>query len=227
MKAMEDFESLSEKLAQVTNECEVLRKENSRLRELLKNQQPPATERCLPNSQIASGSRARMGGPASDVAAALPVRATSELSTGEKISLLRALFRGREDVFAVRWEFGDKAGYSPASLRDWTALRGLPKSEWKKRDKATRQLLPLTDQAIHDHLSGKITLGVYPLLANETCWFLAVDFDPKTWKDDASSFIDSCREWNVPAVLERSRSGNGAHVGCSLRRRSPPPLPAA
>jgi hypothetical protein len=145
-------------------------------------------------------------------AVAIPAQAAPELSTAEKISLFRALFRGREDVFAVRWESGEKAGYSPASIRDWTALPGVSKTEWKKRDKATRQLLPLTDQAIHDHLSGKTTIGVYPLLPNETCWFLAVDFDQKTWKDDASPFVDSCREWNVPSALERSRSGSGAHV---------------
>ena len=79
-------------------------------------------------------------------------------------------------------------------------------------DKATRQLLPMTDEAIHAHLSGKCTVGVYPLLQDDTCWFLAVDFDQKSWQLDAVSFLESCRERNVPAVLERSRSGNGAHV---------------
>jgi hypothetical protein len=211
---MEDFESLSEKVARLTNECELLRDENSRLRELL-NQQTTKTEGLRSDSRSASenSNQTFSASPDAKVAAvAVPARAAPELSTPEKISLFRALFRGREDVFAVRWEAAEKAGYSPASIRDWTALRGVSKSEWKKRDKATRQLLPLTDQAIHDHLSGKTTIGVYPLLPNETCWFLAVDFDHKTWRDDASSFIDSCREWNVPAALERSRSGNGAHV---------------
>jgi len=211
---MEDFESLSEKLARVTGECELLREENSRLREVLKNQQTPRTEGSIADSKpgpATSGETAADCG-ATKAAVAVPAQAVPELSTAEKISLFRALFRGREDVFAVRWESGEKAGYSPASIRDWTALRGVSKSEWKKRDKATRQLLPLTDQAIHDHLSGKTTIGVYPLLPNETCWFLAVDFDQKTWKDDAFSFVNSCREWNVPSALERSRSGKGAHV---------------
>ena len=212
---MEDFESLSEKLARVTNECDLLREENSRLRELLKSQQTPGTSGPLPGSKLGPATSDQIAVAdcrATKAAVAIPAEAAPELSTVEKISLFRALFRGREDVFAVRWESGEKAGYSPASIRDWTALRGVSKSEWKKRDKATRQLLPLTDQAIHDHLSGKTTIGVYPLLHNETCWFLAVDFDQKTWKDDASSFVDSCREWNVPSALERSRSGNGAHV---------------
>jgi len=130
-----------------------------------------------------------------------------------KIALFRSLFRGRDDVYAVRSESENgKSGYSPASIKDWDALRLVPKSEWKKRDKETRQLLSLTDAAVHNHLSGKITMGVYPLLPDETCWFLAVDFDQHTWKEDAAAFIDSCREWNVPAALERSRSGDGAHV---------------
>ena len=157
----------------------------------------PRTEGSIPDSKPASATsdqNAAADCGAAKAAVAVPAQAAPELSTIEKISLFRALFRGREDVFAVRWESGEKAGYSPASIRDWTALRGVSKSEWKKRDKATRQLLPLTDQAIHDHLSGKTTIGVYPLLPNETCWFLAVDFDQKTWKDDASSFVDSCRE---------------------------------
>jgi hypothetical protein len=68
----------------------------------------------------------------------------TELSVGEKIALFRSLFRGREDVYAVRWEgTNGKAGYSPASIKAWDALRLAPKSEWKKRDKETRQLLPL------------------------------------------------------------------------------------
>jgi hypothetical protein len=67
-------------------------------------------------------------------------------------------------------------------------------------------------EAINAHLSGKCTAGIYPLLPDDTCWFLAVDFDQESWKLDAVSFLESCRERNIPAELERSRSGNGAHV---------------
>jgi len=208
---VDDFESLSEKLARVTDECERLREENLRLRELL-SRQPTSLELETLGSDPASHARDSSTTPDHSVPTAVPARAAPELSIPEKISLFRSLFRGREDVFAIRWEAGDKSGYSPASIRDWNALRGVSKSEWKKRDKATRQLLPLTDQAIHDDLSGKNTIGVYPLLPDETCWFLAVDFDQKTWKQDAASFIESCREYDVPAALEPSRSGNGAHV---------------
>ena len=176
--------------------------ENSRLRELLGQQTIQLEKPGL------KPKASRLNAVAEPVG-----RVNPELSIPEKIALFRALFRGREDVYATRWEgTNGKAGYSPASIRDWTALRSAAKAEWKKRDKETRQLLPLTEQALHDHLSGKTTIGVYPLLVNETCWFLAVDFDQKTWKQDAAAFVESCREWNVPAALERSRSGNGAHV---------------
>jgi superfamily II DNA or RNA helicase len=70
----------------------------------------------------------------------------------------------------------------------------------------------LTDQVIHDHLTGRMTVGVYPMLADETCWFLAADFDKTTWQEDVRAYLDTCREWNVPALLERSRSGRGGHV---------------
>ena len=65
---------------------------------------------------------------------------------------------------------------------------------------------------IREHLVGKKVLGVYPLLTDETCWFLAADFDKAGWKEDSSSFLDTCRSMGVPAYLERSRSGKGGHV---------------
>lgn len=199
---MEDFESLSETLSRITTERDRLREEHARLRQLLKHagiDEAALTE----DGQFPQEQEPR---PA-------PVEIPkSDLSIPEKISLFRSLFHGREDVYAIRFETANGKGYSPACRRNWDALRSLSKAEWKKRDKETRELLPLTDQAVHDHLSGKITVGVYPLLVDETCWFLAVDFDQNTWRQDASAFMESCREWNVPAALERSRSGDGAHV---------------
>ena len=65
---------------------------------------------------------------------------------------------------------------------------------------------------MRDHLLGRHTVGIYPLLLDETCWLLAADFDKKSWKDDALAFVETCRQLSVPAALERSRSGNGAHV---------------
>ena len=84
--------------------------------------------------------------------------------------------------------------------------------ERKKVDHQTRKFRPLTDDVVRGHLVGDHTVGIYPLLQDETCWFLAVDFDKKTWQKDAAAFLEVCRRLNVPAALERSRSGNGGHV---------------
>jgi superfamily II DNA or RNA helicase len=146
-----------------------------------------------------------------------------KLSTAEKIALFRSLFRGREDVYAQRWESPDgRSGYSPRTERNWNAYNAAKPEDRKRVDRETRKNLPLTNEAIHAHLTGKQTLGVYPLLPDESCWFLAVDFDKKTWKDDASAFLATCREFNVAAALERSRSGNGAHIWFFFER----PVPA-
>ena len=128
------------------------------------------------------------------------------LSADEKIKLFRSLFRGREDVYAARWEGKNgKSGYSPACAK---ARYFASKSEWK----ANRQFLPLDDSVIRDHLSGKQTIGLYPLLQDESCWFLAADFDKNTWQDDALAYQETCGRVGVNAYLERSRSGRGAHV---------------
>jgi hypothetical protein len=101
-----------------------------------------------------------------------------KLSPAEKIALFRSLFRGREDVYAQRWESPDgRSGYSPRTERNWNAYNAAKPEDRKRVDKETRKSLPLTNEAIHAHLTGKQTLGVYPLLPDESCWFLAVDFD--------------------------------------------------
>jgi superfamily II DNA or RNA helicase len=122
-----------------------------------------------------------------------------------KLSFFRRLFRGRDDVFAVRWIGKDgKAGYSPAALKDWSQLDA--------KGRPSRTFLPLTEEDVVAHLTGRQTIGVYPLLCDETCWFLAADFDKTGWQDDARAFLRVCKEWNVAAALERSRSGRGGHV---------------
>jgi superfamily II DNA or RNA helicase len=131
----------------------------------------------------------------------------------KRVALFQSLFRGREDVYAWRWENPDgRCGYSPAALKDWKAINASKAEDRKKVERITRKLLPLTDAVIENHLLGKETVGIYPLLPDETCWFLAVDFDKKTWADDSRAFFEACRELGVPAALERSRSGNGGHV---------------
>jgi hypothetical protein len=130
-----------------------------------------------------------------------------------RIALFRSLFRGREDVYAWRWESADgRSGYAPAAVKDWKAINKSRPEERKKVDQKTRKFLPVTDTVIENHLLGKDTVGVYPLLSDETCWFLAADFDKKTWEYDAQAFLETCQELSVPAALERSRSGKGGHV---------------
>lgn len=76
----------------------------------------------------------------------------------------------------------------------------------------------MTDEVIRWHLSGRdgdgqpFAAGVYPLLPDETCFFLIVDFDKAGWHEDAAAFLDTCHRLTLPAALEQSRSGRGAHV---------------
>jgi superfamily II DNA or RNA helicase len=138
--------------------------------------------------------------------------ASPSLSTDEKVALFGRLFRGRTDAYSIRWESkAGKSGYSPACANEWRA--GIcEKPRIKCADCSHRLLIPLTDQTLYDHLAGHHTVGVYPLLADDGCHFLAVDFDDADWQGDARAFIKTCRELGVPAALEISRSGNGAHA---------------
>jgi hypothetical protein len=131
----------------------------------------------------------------------------------EKIRLFRSLFRGREDIFPTRFVSAKtgKSGYAPACRNKF--VRGvceLPKI--KCGDCPNQAFIPFDDAAVIGHLTGRHVMGIYPLLADETCWFLAVDFDKGTWIDDVSAFVETCRQVGIPAAVERSRSGNGAHA---------------
>lgn len=134
------------------------------------------------------------------------------LSTDQKVALFCRLFRGRTDVYPVRWESkAGKSGYSPACANEWRP--GVcEKPRIKCSDCGNRALVPLTDQTIYDHLAGRHTIGAYPLLADDSCHFLAVDFDDADWRDDVQAFARSCHELGVPVALEVSRSGSGAHA---------------
>ncbi len=137
----------------------------------------------------------------------------SNFSPQEKVALFRRLFRGRTDVYPIRWESKTtgKTGYAPACANEW--LAGVcNKPRIKCSDCNNRALSQLTDFVIYEHLAGKRTVGVYPLLTDDTCHFLAVDFDEAEWKEDALAFVQSCHELGVPVALEISRSGNGAHA---------------
>ena len=138
--------------------------------------------------------------------------AEPQFSPSEKIVLFRSLFRGRTDVYPLRWKSAKgRSGYSPGCGNEWKP--GLcNKRQTKCSDCKNRLLLPVTDQVIYDHLAGKSTVGVYPLLDDNSCCFLAADFDKGDWQEDSRAFMESCLELDIPAALEVSRSGNGAHV---------------
>ena len=158
---------------------------------------------------------------------------TNQSSQEEKIALFRSLFRGREDVYPRRFESvkTGKKGYQPVCRNEWVSgVCEKPKIHCENC--AHREFLPVTDIVVRNHLKGfdpqdgserDFTIGVYPMLPDETCWFLAVDFDKASWQEDARAFLETCSQFNVPAALERSRSGNGGHIWIFFAE----PVPAA
>ena len=131
----------------------------------------------------------------------------------EKVKLFRELFRGRPDVYPTRFvsKKTGKAGYAPACSNKFVpGVCALPKV--KCGDCARQAFRPVDDAAVVAHLQGEHVMGVYAMLQDETCWFLAVDFDKSTWIEDARAFVETARRLGLPAIVERSRSGDGAHV---------------
>ena len=137
----------------------------------------------------------------------------------DKIALFRALFRGREDVYPRRFESRKtgRSGYSPACANEW-ARDLCDKRKVKCAECPNRRLLPVTDEVVRSHLSGQdatgreFVLGVYPMLLDETCCFLAADFDKQSWREDVAAVLETCCQLELPAAMERSRSGHGGHL---------------
>ncbi|NDV65295.1 TOTE conflict system archaeo-eukaryotic primase domain-containing protein [Bacteroides sp. 224] len=136
----------------------------------------------------------------------------------EKIELFQSLFQGRTDVYAKRC-YSKKHGssyYVPACKNEW--VKDLcDKTRIKCKDCPNRDLLPLTKEVINNHLRNKDEHGagiidIYPLLPNDNCLLLVVDFDEEKWKEDIDIFRSVCKTCNVPIAIERSRSGNGAQA---------------
>ena len=135
------------------------------------------------------------------------------MTAAAKIALFRGLFRGRTDVFPRRWENArtGRKGYAPACANEW--VRGVCEKPRVKCGECPHQaFVPVGDREILYHLQGRHVMGVYALLEDETCHFLAADFDKESWRDDVAAFRETCRAFGVPVAIERSRSGNGAHA---------------
>src|SRR5450759_968139 len=131
-----------------------------------------------------------------------------------KVKLFRSLFRGRADIFPIRFvsKKTGKPGYAPACSNKWEPGLCLLKTGGKCSDCMNQAFVPVGDQVVIDHLQGRHVMGTYRLLEDETCWFLAVDFDKRSWKEDTAAFAETCRSIGAPTAIERSRSGNGAHA---------------
>src|SRR5260370_25273884 len=145
-----------------------------------------------------------------------------------KIGLFRSLLYGRTDVYPLRFQSRKtgKVGYSPACANEW--VRGIcEKPRIKCADCPSRCFLPVTDEVIRWHLAGQreakqeFVIGIYPMLQDETCYFLAIDFDRENSQADTSAFLDTCRRFDLAAALERSRSGNGGHVWVFFEQATP------
>src|SRR4030042_1897191 len=132
----------------------------------------------------------------------------------EKINIFKGIFKGREDIFAKYWEKADKSasGYSPVCLNEWK--RGICDKTNKKKchDCQNQNYALFDDKYVEEHLRGYRTYGIYPLLKNNSSYFIAVDFDGDNWQRDSLKFYKKCKKHNLPAYIERSRSGNGGHV---------------
>ena len=167
-------------------ELEALRAENARLRRLL----DLTPQQARPPAAAQTGLFLDRPGPV-----------TAASSGPDKVRFFRTLFAARTDVYATRWESArtGRSGWSPAV-----------EGGWRKGTK--RPFLRLTDRVVEAHLTGEIHLGLYPLLAGDTCHWLAADFDGPSAMLDALAYLKAARAIGVPAALEASRSGVGAHV---------------
>ncbi|MDD6473518.1 MAG: DEAD/DEAH box helicase family protein, partial [Bacteroidales bacterium] len=151
-----------------------------------------------------------------------PTASTISLSLQEKVDLFQSLFKGRMDVFAQRWysDTTKKSGYQPVCEKEWIR-EFCDKRKYKCSECPNRKFVPLSYENIFNHLAGKDVygrdvVGLYPMLKDNTCYFLCADFDDKScehgYQNDVLAFACVCKEWGVPCYIERSRSGNGAHV---------------
>ena len=146
----------------------------------------------------------------------------------EKISLFLDLFGTRRSVYPQRWENGKtgKSGYSPACNNDSFANRqsGICRKPKVKCSECPHQRFPpLDERAVESHLRGEQTLGVYAIGTDDTCRFLAADFDGEGWRDDVVAYREAAERVGIAVAIERSRSGNGAHAWIFFAE----PVPAA
>lgn len=135
----------------------------------------------------------------------------------DQVGIFQSLFKGREEVFAIRWEKDGKTGYMPAYDLNWDEFAKHKLRGGTLKDFPHKQFSKLTEDRIINHLTGKEVIGLYPLLADNSSWFIVADFDEtlnskKSWIEECRFFIEACNHFQISAYLERSRSGKGGHV---------------
>ena len=213
------FNELLEKYQGVVAENSSLREEISKLKEQL----------CIvevqgPFEEIFKEKSALMMHREQDAGGVFSPNISKSSDAGEKIRLFMSLFKGRDDVYAKRWvsKQKEKSGYSPSCLNEWkSGLCSKPKGTCASC--AHKAYAALDENVIQTHLLGKMVVGIYPMLLDETCWFLAIDFDDGDWSKDISALRGVCAEFVIPVAVERSRSGNGGHAWFFFDK----PMPAA
>jgi len=139
----------------------------------------------------------------------------------EQLNLYMSLFRGRNDIYARRWEKYGKYGYAPAYRFDWNEYLNHKARGGNFNNFTNKEKIPLTKDIIKKHLIGAYFIGIYPLLEDNTSYFIAVDFDGKGWDKDSKKFMDECKSLKIPVYIEKSLSGMGAHLWIFFKDKYP------
>lgn len=192
---MKDQKQINEKIKAAEKELAALDKKRAALKEYISKLQHE-------QDSITDGSE--------HIIQPYEIKATNESLEKTKIAIFRSLFRGREDVFPKRFESKrtQKSGYQPVCHNEWIKPF-CKKPKTKCGECENRKFSPVTDDVVRNHLKGldpndryqrEFVIGVYPMLLDETCWFLAVDFDKNTWMEDARAYLDTCQTFQVPAI---------------------------
>ncbi|MGD8836317.1 MAG: DEAD/DEAH box helicase family protein [Desulfobacteraceae bacterium] len=202
-----EYQELFNKYNSLLEQVDQLKREIRRLKAKLELQEAQA----LRNTTQAIQMEFVPDGESNDIKPLINIDSTSDSTS--KIRLFMSLFKGRNDVYARRWENKNKgtSGYAPVCLNQWQpgvcSKPKIPCAKCKNKSYAV-----LDENAIEDHLRGNTIVGIYPMLPDETCCFLAMDFDEADWLKDVSAVWDVCNEFKIPLAIERSRSGAGGHA---------------
>jgi superfamily II DNA or RNA helicase len=202
-----DYQELLQKYNTLLKQVNQLTQENNKLKAKLGVQEYEP----IPKTVSAKNTESKITDDESAQKSFSGVDCTSDSLS--KILLFMSLFQGREDVYAKRWENKSKgkSGYAPVCLNEWQpGICRKPKISCSKCN--NKAYAELNEKVIEHHLRGNTVIGIYPMLPDETCRFLAMDFDKDNWEKDITAVRDVCNEFMIPIAVERSRSGKGCHA---------------